>query len=262
MCTPRPHSLCPPSLSAGVVASGRRHNHLMPGAPYNISTNDGSLRPVVLDAAYFYNNESNDAFLFRPSRVLAAQRQVAGAGNGWSATQQPTTRSSWIFCLFCQVVKGLKYLVDLEISRTVCRKQAAVNLTSCDFQPAGQLHQVSASRGHHLPDWTMLKQPLPSCLFRHWSATLTSGWFHGCTRLGTEFWPATEPGPPQRPNPTENSSLKSTVVTKLIYWTVWVQTMPPKWAGGVTTETHCSHSAGNTILKKKKEKGEKSSKQH
>ncbi|XP_075902183.1 cystatin isoform X2 [Nelusetta ayraudi] len=96
-------------------ASGKHNDHLMPGAPCNISTNDGSLRPVVLDATNFYNNQSNDAFLFRPSAVLAAQRQL---------------------------VKGFKYMVDLELSRTVCPKGAAVNLTSCDFQPAGRLHQV------------------------------------------------------------------------------------------------------------------------
>lgn len=82
---------------------------------------------------------------------------------------------AWTFCLFCQVVKGLKYTVDLEISRTVCRKRAAVNLTSCDFQPAGKLNQVSASRGHLLPEWTIWYQPLPSWLFRYCGATLTFG---------------------------------------------------------------------------------------
>lgn len=74
----------------------------MPGAPCNISTNDDSLRPVVLDAANFYNNESNDAFLFRSSAVLAAQRQVAGTGNGTSVAQQLTTRKclNFLFVVF------------------------------------------------------------------------------------------------------------------------------------------------------------------
>lgn len=54
-------------------------------------------------------------------------------------------------CCF-QLVKGFKYMVDLELSRTVCPKGAAVNLTSCDFQPAGRLHQVSSSRGRHLAE--------------------------------------------------------------------------------------------------------------
>lgn len=127
----------------------------MPGAACNISTNDRSLRPVVLDGANFYNNQSNDAFLFRSSAVLAAQWQVAGTGNGRSVTQQPTTRKrlNFLFCfVFPQVVKGLKYMVDLELSRTVCLKGAAVNLTSCDFQPTGRLHQVGSSRGRHLTE--------------------------------------------------------------------------------------------------------------
>lgn len=48
-------------------------------------------------------------------------------------------------CL-CQIVKGIRYIVDLEISRTVCRKRDGNNnLSHCDFQPPGRLQQVSVT---------------------------------------------------------------------------------------------------------------------
>uniref|UniRef100_A0A4W6F3P1 Cystatin F n=1 Tax=Lates calcarifer TaxID=8187 RepID=A0A4W6F3P1_LATCA len=59
-------------------------------------TDDRGLQQVVLAATYSFNNQSNDAFLFKPSAITRAQRQI---------------------------VKGLRYIVDLEISRTVCRKR-------------------------------------------------------------------------------------------------------------------------------------------
>ncbi|XP_070833968.1 cystatin [Chaetodon trifascialis] len=97
------------------LAVGSRHAGFLPGSPHNISRNDRGLKQVVLTAAYSYNNQSNDAFLFRPSAIHRAQRQV---------------------------VKGVRYIVDLEISRTVCRKRDNnKNLSNCDFQPDGRLQQ-------------------------------------------------------------------------------------------------------------------------
>ncbi|XP_053189114.1 cystatin-F [Scomber japonicus] len=88
----------------------------MPGSPFNISTNDRGLQQVVLNATRSFNSQSNDAFLFRPSSILRAQRQI---------------------------VKGFRYIVDLDISRTVCRKREKVsNLTDCVFQPEGPLQQT------------------------------------------------------------------------------------------------------------------------
>lgn len=104
-----------PSLLAG-SRHGGRHGGLMPGSPYNISRNDPRLQKVVLTAAYYYNNQSNDAFLFKPSAIQRAQRQL---------------------------VKGVRYIVELQISRTVCRKRDHnKNLSHCDFQPAGELQQT------------------------------------------------------------------------------------------------------------------------
>ncbi|XP_035519434.1 cystatin-F [Morone saxatilis] len=98
-------------LAASTVAGGS-----MPGSPSNISRDDPGLQRVVLGAAYSFNNQSNDAFLFKPSNVIRAQRQV---------------------------VKGVRYIVDLEISRTVCRKRDNNNdLSHCDLQPKGRLQQT------------------------------------------------------------------------------------------------------------------------
>lgn len=67
--------------------------------------------------------------------------------------QQPTAGKRLNSPFVFQVVKGLKYIVDLRLSRTVCKKEAAaVNLTSCDFQPAGPLRMVSASRWRPLAE--------------------------------------------------------------------------------------------------------------
>ncbi|XP_023251444.1 cystatin-F [Seriola lalandi dorsalis] len=103
-------------LSVRSVAGSHHGGRLIPGAPFNISRNDRGLQQVVLATTYSFNNQSNDAFLFRPSAIRRAQRQI---------------------------VKGIRYIVDLEISRTVCRKRDHDNILSkCDFQPKGRLHQT------------------------------------------------------------------------------------------------------------------------
>uniref|UniRef100_A0A669ENN0 Cystatin F n=1 Tax=Oreochromis niloticus TaxID=8128 RepID=A0A669ENN0_ORENI len=104
------------SLPEVTLASGRDHRPSMPGSPHNISKNDRGLQQVVLNAAYFFNNESNDAFLFKPATIDRAQKQI---------------------------VKGVRYIADFQISRTVCHKRDKDNnLSRCDFQPPGPLHQV------------------------------------------------------------------------------------------------------------------------
>uniref|UniRef100_A0A673C0D2 Cystatin domain-containing protein n=2 Tax=Sphaeramia orbicularis TaxID=375764 RepID=A0A673C0D2_9TELE len=102
--------------SLAVQGHQGRHVHMIPGAPSNVSLNDRRLHQVVLTTAYTYNNQSNDAFLFRPSSVHRAQRQI---------------------------VKGLRYIIDLDVSRTVCRKRVPIpDLSQCEFQPEGRLHQT------------------------------------------------------------------------------------------------------------------------
>ncbi|KAM9803771.1 cystatin-F [Neosynchiropus ocellatus] len=87
----------------------------MLGSPCNISLNDRDLHKFVFIAAQAFNNQTNDAFLFKPAAILSAQRQI---------------------------VKGIHYIVDLELSRTVCSKYVDKNLQQCDFQPAGPLSQT------------------------------------------------------------------------------------------------------------------------
>uniref|UniRef100_UPI003AAD0245 cystatin-F n=1 Tax=Centroberyx gerrardi TaxID=166262 RepID=UPI003AAD0245 len=98
----------------------------MPGSPYNISRNDPGLRRAVLAAAAAFNNQSNDAFLFKPSGIRAAQRQI---------------------------IKGIRYIMEVQISRTVCQKRGNnSDLSKCDFQPDGLLHQTFSC---HFEVWAM-----------------------------------------------------------------------------------------------------------
>lgn len=123
----------------------------MPGAPHNIRTNDGSLQPVVLDAAYFYNNKSNDAFLFRPSAVLAAQRQVAGTGNGPSVAQQPTTRKDLNFVCLFSGGQGLKIhgrpgVIQNRLPQGSHSQPHQLRLPACRAAPPGEFQQRAPPR--------------------------------------------------------------------------------------------------------------------
>ncbi|KAI4904574.1 hypothetical protein NFI96_019001, partial [Prochilodus magdalenae] len=88
---------------------------MIPGQPLNVSKNDAGVKKAVQTATYSFNNQSNDAYFFKASAIDDAQRQI---------------------------VKGIKYLLKVEISRTVCRKREGdVNLADCAFQPHGLLQQ-------------------------------------------------------------------------------------------------------------------------
>ncbi|XP_013867473.1 cystatin-F [Austrofundulus limnaeus] len=125
--TPRRKMLLLAALLAAlavVLEAGYHHDGSMPGSLNNISKNDPGLQKVILDAAYSFNNQSNDAFLFKASAIQRAQQQI---------------------------IKGIRYIVDLEISRTVCHKQDnSNNLSDCDFQPEGPLQQTFQC---HLEVW-------------------------------------------------------------------------------------------------------------
>ncbi|XP_053088833.1 cystatin-F isoform X1 [Pangasianodon hypophthalmus] len=87
-----------------------------PGKPQNVSRNDTEVKKAVLTATYFFNNKSNDAFFFKASAIDEAQRQI---------------------------VKGIKYFLKVEISRTVCKKRDAdADLANCSFQPKHKLQQT------------------------------------------------------------------------------------------------------------------------
>ncbi|KAG7271100.1 hypothetical protein CRUP_005653 [Coryphaenoides rupestris] len=96
-------------------SSTERSKTMVPGAPSNASKNDRELDKAVLVATYSFNNQSNDAYLFRTSAVDRAQRQI---------------------------VKGIRYILEVRISRTVCLKRQGRDLLDCDIQPEGLLHQT------------------------------------------------------------------------------------------------------------------------
>ncbi|XP_061601790.1 cystatin-F [Cololabis saira] len=113
------------ALDVAAAAVGGSHRSA-PGSWSNVSGDDPGLRRVVITAASSFNSRSNDAFLFRPAAVHRARRQI---------------------------VKGVLYVVDLDISRTVCRKRDDDNdLTRCEFQPPGRLHQTFQC---HAEVWTI-----------------------------------------------------------------------------------------------------------
>ncbi|XP_056148285.1 cystatin-F-like [Lampris incognitus] len=98
----------------------------LPGSPHNISRDDRGLLKALLFATYSFNNQSNDAFLFRVCAIEKAQRQI---------------------------IKGIRYIMEVQISRTICRKPDARKLKECDFQPEGQLHQTFSC---HFEVWDVL----------------------------------------------------------------------------------------------------------
>ncbi|KAJ8248483.1 hypothetical protein GJAV_G00242500 [Gymnothorax javanicus] len=97
----------------------------IPGSLCNVSKNDTEVQKAVLTGTYTFNNQSNDEFLFKAWRIDDAKRQI---------------------------VKGIKYILEVQISRTVCRKTASTDLNNCHFQPEGKLHQIFHC---HFEVWAM-----------------------------------------------------------------------------------------------------------
>ncbi|KAM3862882.1 cystatin [Diretmus argenteus] len=107
----------PSTLLCKRTEAGSQEGKSVPGSPYNISKNDEGFQHAVLTATDSFNNQSNDAFLFRPSAIDGAQRQI---------------------------IKGIRYIAEVQISRTVCyKRETPRDLSRCDFQPDGRLQQVS-----------------------------------------------------------------------------------------------------------------------
>ncbi|XP_034267179.1 cystatin-F [Pantherophis guttatus] len=96
-----------PNSSTG--APGQSHHSLiLPGSPFPAKANDPKVQRAARLAIYKYNNSSNDIFLFKESRINKAT---------------------------IQIVKGVKYRLNVDICRTVCRKRIPhPNLDRCDFQ--------------------------------------------------------------------------------------------------------------------------------
>ncbi|XP_032068560.1 cystatin-F-like isoform X1 [Thamnophis elegans] len=104
-----------PKSSTG--ASGQFPNSLIqPGSPFPVKTNDPNVQRAARLGVYKYNNSTNDIFLFKESHINKAT---------------------------VQIVKGVKYRLDVDICRTVCRKRIPhPNLDRCDFQKNKMLQKV------------------------------------------------------------------------------------------------------------------------
>ncbi|XP_053316676.1 cystatin-F [Spea bombifrons] len=86
-----------------------------PGYPKNISTNDPNVKAAARVTVYAYNNMSNDLFLFKVLEIKKAM---------------------------IQIVKGIKYMLQTKIGRTICTKRQTTNPDKCDFQKENLLKKV------------------------------------------------------------------------------------------------------------------------
>eukprot|EP00073_Rattus_norvegicus_P035512 XP_008760528.1 PREDICTED: cystatin-F isoform X2 [Rattus norvegicus] len=102
-----PRNFCSKDLNSGVE----------PGFPKTIKTNNPGVLKAARHSVEKFNNCTNDIFLFKESHVSKA---------------------------LVQVVKGLKYMLQVEIGRTTCRKTMHRQLDNCDFQTSPALKRVSS----------------------------------------------------------------------------------------------------------------------
>ncbi|XP_032911666.1 cystatin-F isoform X1 [Catharus ustulatus] len=93
--------------TSGVTNVPPPHSTIRPGYPVPVNTNNPGVRKATRFGVYRYNNSSNDLFLFKESHIKKAM---------------------------VQIVRGLKYMLHVEIKRTVCEKRDHSRLDSCHFQ--------------------------------------------------------------------------------------------------------------------------------
>nr|KAF6471019.1 cystatin F [Molossus molossus] len=86
-----------------------------PGFPKTIETNNPGVLKAARHSAERFNNCTNDIFLYKESHVSRA---------------------------LVQIVKGLKYMLDVKIGRTTCKKTKHPSLDNCDFQTNYTLKQI------------------------------------------------------------------------------------------------------------------------
>uniref|UniRef100_A0ABI7VY01 Cystatin domain-containing protein n=2 Tax=Felidae TaxID=9681 RepID=A0ABI7VY01_FELCA len=83
------------------------NSDVKPGFPKTINPNDSAVLKAARHSVERFNNCTNDIFLFKESHISRA---------------------------LVQIVKGLKYMLDMEIGRTSCKKTQHPSLDNCDFQ--------------------------------------------------------------------------------------------------------------------------------
>ncbi|XP_059841360.1 cystatin-F-like [Hypanus sabinus] len=102
-----------------LLLAGLVHSDDNPGAPKDIDKNNPGVQNATLLAIYDYNNRSNDIYLYKVQKIQRAQ---------------------------IQVVAGLKYILHIDIGRTVCRKGKPYNFKYCSFQTSPPLMRTLACR--------------------------------------------------------------------------------------------------------------------
>ncbi|XP_002929363.1 cystatin-F [Ailuropoda melanoleuca] len=78
-----------------------------PGFPKTINPHDPEVLQAARHSVERFNNCTNDIFLFKESHISRA---------------------------LVQIVKGLRYMLDMKIGRTSCKKTQHPILDNCDFQ--------------------------------------------------------------------------------------------------------------------------------
>ncbi|CAK7311981.1 CST7 [Vulpes lagopus] len=78
-----------------------------PGFPKTINPHDPGVLQAARHSVERFNNCTNDIFLFKESHISRA---------------------------LVQIVKGLRYMLDMKIGRTSCKKTQHPSLDNCDFQ--------------------------------------------------------------------------------------------------------------------------------
>ncbi|XP_025787592.1 cystatin-F isoform X3 [Prionailurus viverrinus] len=110
------------------------NSDVKPGFPKTINPNDSAVLKAARHSVERFNNCTNDIFLFKESHisralvqegnVLDTEPQSHLGTKNWCHEQD---QHEWI-------VKGLKYMLDMEIGRTSCKKTQHPSLDNCDFQ--------------------------------------------------------------------------------------------------------------------------------
>ncbi|KAM4902411.1 cystatin-F isoform 1-T1 [Sylvia borin] len=101
--------------TSGVTNVPPSQSTIRPGYPVPVNTNNPGVRKAARFGVYRYNNSSNDLFLFKESQIKKAM---------------------------VQIVRGLKYMLHVEIKRTVCEKRDHCSLDSCHFQREKNLKRM------------------------------------------------------------------------------------------------------------------------
>ncbi|NWV71674.1 CYTF protein, partial [Malurus elegans] len=101
--------------TAAVTKVPPPHSTVRPGSPVPVNTNNPGVRRAARFGVYRYNNSSNDLFLFKESHIQQAM---------------------------VQIVRGLKYMLHVDIKRTVCEKREHSSLDRCHFQRNKNLQQT------------------------------------------------------------------------------------------------------------------------